>query len=70
MKKLLLTTLMFTSCACYASVSRGRGDTYTVDSHGAFDLPTNTKQDKIKFVQEIEAHQATSFKSMGPTALY
>lgn len=36
----------------------------------AFDLPTKTKQDKIKFVQEIEAHQATSFKAIEPTALY
>jgi len=70
MKKLLLATLMLSSCACYASVSKGRGDTYTVDSHGAFDLPTNTKNDKIQFIQEIEAHQMQEFKPKGVVALY
>ncbi len=70
MKKLLLTSLMLTSCACFAHVRSGPNNTYTVDNYGAFDLPTEGKQDKIKFVKEIEAHQAQGFKSMGVTALY
>lgn len=61
---------MLTSCACYAMVSGGPNNTYTVNEYGAFDLPTESKQDKIKFVQELEAHQTTGFKAKGVTALY
>ena len=70
MKKLLLTSLMLTSCACYAHVSGGPNNTYTVDEYGAFDLPTETKQDKIRFIQEIEARQDCGFKGKGVIALY
>ena len=71
MKKILLTTLILTSCACYAHVRSGPNNTYTVDSYGSeFDLPTETKGDKIRFIQEIEARQATGFKDKGVIALY
>lgn len=71
MKKLLLTTLMLSSCACFAHVTGGRNGTYTVDSYGnEFDLSTETKSDKIRFIQEIEARQDVGFKVKGVIALY
>jgi len=71
MKLYLLTGLLLCDCVCYAHVRSGPNNTYTVDSYGAeFDLPTETKQDKIRFIQEIEAHQVTGFKGKGVIALY
>jgi len=70
MKLYLLTGLLLCDCVCYAHVKGGPNNTYTVDEYGAFDLPTETKQDKIRFIQEIEARQDIPFKGKGVIALY
>lgn len=73
MKKLLLATLTLSSCVCYAHVTKGRGDTYMVDSHGAPINATDPKErlpSKLKFMPEAEARQSTGFKSNSPIALY
>lgn len=73
MKKLLLASLILSSFACYASVSRGPGDTYLVDSHGAPINTTNPNEKlpkRVNFMPESQARQATGFKTSSPLAIY
>ena len=73
MKTLLITSFVLCSCACYASVSKGRGDTYHVDSHGAPINTTNPNERlpcKIQFQPESQAKQSTSFKCNSPVVLF
>jgi len=66
MKKILITSLVLCSCACYASVSKGRGDTYHVDQNGSeFD-----GKKKVQFMEQAKSLSVESFKSSSPLALY
>lgn len=71
MKKLLLTSLMLTSCACFAHVRSGANNTYTVDSYGDREkyIPHGDK-DKINFLPENEVLHCEKFKAKGLTVLY
>jgi len=73
MKKLLITSLMLSSCACFACVSKGKGDTYMVDQQGTPINTTNPNErlpKRINFMPESEARQSSSFKCNSPMALY
>lgn len=73
MKKLLITSLMLSSCACFASVGNVKGDTYTVDNCGK---PLNSTDPKdrlpkrVNFMPESHALQSSGFKCNSPMALY
>jgi|GEM_PF-2874895 len=73
MKTILLCALVLLSFNCYASVTRGSGNTYHVDRHGA-PIETNNPKDKlsskIKFMPESEAVQIQGFKTTSPLALF
>lgn len=74
MKKLLLVTLMLSSCACYANVIRGpdKNGYYVVDNCGDVISPTQPKERfiKVRMMPESEATHCESFKSSSPVALY
>jgi hypothetical protein len=69
MKKLLLATLMLSSCACFANVVRGpdKNGHYVVDNCGK---KIECKKAEVKFMPESEARQCESFKSNSPIALF
>lgn len=70
MKNILIASLVLCSASCFAHVTKGRGDTYMVDSHGASFKPKEQGRDEVKMMPQSEAMQINNFKSKSPLALY